>query len=180
MVALAREPLTARDVRKLVYMRLPLWGSIQRHGPLAPGRSETSGGAFGSRLPVPWWYLDLSRAFAALNPRTAGVGHDGNFAGFLHLPFNDLQLSVWLYYVDELGSELAIDTARADRQHWQHDREREIAKAAKQRDWRGDDLVAARLHCSGRTAHRYRTEAVWAMAQFVRWGDEFDNGSALG
>jgi hypothetical protein len=182
MVALAREPLTMRDARKLVYGLLPQWGSILRDG--TPRRSALdalrSGSKAGSALPAPYWFFDLSRAFAALNPATSGLADEGRTAWLVHAPLTDQQRAVWHYYVDGLGLEVAIDTARADKQQWAHDRDRELAKAAQARDWRGDDLVAARLHCTGRTAHRHRTEAVWAMAEFGRWDRDdacLDNGS---
>ena len=168
MSALAREPLTARDVRRLVYGRLDLWGSIQKHGPLAAPKGEITGGAFGSRLPVPTWCTDLTLAFAALNPDTAGLGRDGRTAWLLHAPFNDQQRVIWAYYV-ERPDDSAPDTRRADAMQWQHERERERSKAVKDHNSERDAAVARLLHLDSRAVRYLRQRAVWTMATHVGW-----------
>jgi len=162
--------MASREVRKLVYGRLPLWGSIQRDGPLASVHTG-SGGAFGPRMAVPHWCLDLSRAFAALNDAGPHLrGYRFSTIGRAH--FNDMQAVVWAYYVE--GADEPLDMRRADKQQWAHDRDREVTKAVKARDWRVDDEIAKRLHLSARTARRLRTDAVWLMATLVNWEDEVD------
>lgn len=161
--------MASREVRRLVYGRLPLWGSIQRDGPLASPHSN-HGGSFGPRLCVPTWCTDLTCAFAALNPQTTGLAARGDTAWLVHAPFNDMQRVVWAYYVD--GAATPLDLRRADKQQWAHDRDREIAKEQKARDWRVDDEIALRLHLSGRTARRLRTGAVWLMATLVNWEED--------
>jgi hypothetical protein len=176
--------MASREVRSLLFkVRLPLWGDYLQHGYL-PGQGDgiPSGNKPGSRLPAPVWFFDIARAFAALNPATVGLADDDNLAWLLHAPFNDEQRAVWLYYVEGLGLELPVSLARAEKQQWAHERDRELGKAVKQRDWRGDELVAERLHCTARTAQRYRVGAVWAIAAFVQWhrpDDWLDSGSKV-
>lgn len=162
--------MASREVRKLVYGRLPLWGSIQRDGPLASVHTG-SGGAFGPRMAVPHWCLDLSRAFAALNDAGPQLrGYRFSIAGRSHL--NDMQRVIWAYYVE--GADTPLDLRSANATVFEHQRQYELKRAQKSRDWRVDDEIAKRLHLSGRTARRLRTDAVWLMATLVNWEDEVD------
>lgn len=165
--------MTAEQVRALVRGRLKLWGEYQRYGYL-PGRGDgiRSGNKPDSRLPAPDWFFDLSRAFAALNENTPiPVASNGRIKHLAQSRFTPQQRTLWLYYV-EAADAPPPDMHRADRTQWEHEREREQELAIKARDWRHDNVIAERLGLSARTARRYRTGAVWALALLVGWGEE--------
>lgn len=168
MSALAREPLTSKDVRRLVYGRLDLWGSIQKHGPLAIPRGERNSGSFGSRLTVPDWCTDLTIAFAALNPDTHGLAARGDTAWLVHAPFNDLQRAIWAYHVERPEDE-SPDMRRANVAQWDHERERERGKAIKDHSSERDAAVARLLHMDSRRVRYLRQSAVWTMSTLVGW-----------
>lgn len=164
--------MASLEARALVYSRLWLWRDYLTHGYL-PGQGDgiPSGSRPGSRLPCPVWLLDLSRAFAALNPATSGLADDGRIAWLLHAPFTPQQEVVWAYY----AGGRPPDTRRADAQFYQHDRDRELTKAVKSAGRARDERVAAALGLSAHAARILRYSAVSAMADFVRW-DEDDSG----
>ena len=166
MSALAREPLTMKDVRRLVYGRLPLWGEIQQHGPLGTRRGEITGGAYSSRLPVPAWCLDLSLAFARLNPDTEPRGY--RFSLATRSRFNDLQRVIFSYYVTcpDVGD---LDTRSADATLFAHQREHELMHAIKAHDSKRDAAVARVLHMDSRRVRYLRQSAVWTMSTLVGW-----------
>lgn len=163
--------LTPRDVRRMVYGRLLIWGSIVRDGPLGPSGNGTGGGAFGPRLPVPTWHLDLWRAFAALNPATRGLADCGDTAWLLHAPFDERQRVLWACYVDP-PAVAGPDLARAERQEREHEREREVARAFRAHDGARDAAIGRRLGLPPRRVRYLRSTAVWQIAAFVRWEDD--------
>ena len=167
MSALAREPLTMKDVRKMVYGRLPLWGEIQQHGPLAPPRDgNVISGAFTSRLPVPAWALDLSLAFSRLNPDTILRGYRFSLASRSRM--NDHQRVIYAYYVTcpDIGD---LDTRSADKTLFAHQREAELQHAIKAHDSKRDAAVAKLLHIDSRRVRYLRQSAVWTMSTLVGW-----------
>lgn len=166
MSALAREPLTMKDVRRLVYGRLDLWGSIQKHGPLSIPRGEISGGAFGSSLAVPDWCTDLTLAFAKLNPDTQPRGY--RFSTLTRQRFNDPQRVIWVYHVERPEDE-SPDMRRANVAQWDHERERERDKAIKDHTSERDAAVARALHIDSRRVRYLRQSAVWTMSTLVGW-----------
>lgn len=173
MVAAVREPLTAREVRRLVYARLPLWGEAQRHGWL-PGRGDgiPSGNAPDSRLPAPDWLFDLSRAFASLSP-TGPAPRGFRFATLARRSLSDQQRAVYLYYVPGLlPDDTGPDTRVADAQQWQHQRDKLLHLAVRAHDSKRDALVAKAMHVDTWKARRLRANAVWLMATLVGWGRE--------
>jgi hypothetical protein len=171
MVAAVRESLTMKDVRRLVYGLLPLWGEIQRHGPLAPQRhGSIVSGAFGSRPPVPSWCTDLTLAFARLNPDTRHLDDPDRTAWLVHAPFNDEQRVIWAYYVpSDALPDAGPDTRAADSTIFAHQREAELKHAIKNHDSARDSAVAKLLHLDSRRVRYLRQGAVWALASLVGW-----------
>lgn len=170
MSALAREPLTMKDVRRLVYARLPLWGDYLKHGYLPRhasdiGRSSTKPG---SRLPAPDWLFDLSCAFAKLNPTTASYAYGAHQGWLAHVQFNDYQRTIWAYYV-EAPDAGDIDTRSADATLFAHQREHELQHAIKAHDSKRDAAVARVLHIDSRRVRYLRQSAVWTMSTLVGW-----------
>lgn len=162
-------PMTRDEARSKVYGRLWEWGDITKHGYL-PGRAGD--GQPGSRrvdapLPVPDWHLDLTRAFADLNPATRGLASRGDTAWLLHVRFNRQQEVLWLYYVDGLGGR-DTDPIPDEVIH----SPRLLAKEEKAKNSEGDNRVGHALGIAGCTVREHRSNAVTRITDFVHWHDD--------
>lgn len=123
-----------------------------------------------SALPCRDWYLDISRAFAALCPATFGLANTGTLAWYAHARHvTREQEAIWLYYVEGLGSE---EFRRDFRAMSPEAREQTLAtwdvpRAYQVRDDAGDGLVAARLGIPATTAYDRRVKGVGRMVDFL-------------
>lgn len=161
--------MASREVRRAVYRALPLWGDAQLHGYL-PGLGDgiPSGNKPDSRLPIPDEFLDLSCAFAAMNPDPRAQPRGWRFSKAARRYFTPHQQVIWLYYSPDDDAP-PPDTTKADAYQWEHERERERAKVVKAHDSERDALVGAALGLKSWKVRRLRSEAVWEIAAFVRW-----------
>jgi hypothetical protein len=126
---------------------------------------------FGPRLPCESDYLDISRAFAALNPRLPARVDD---LGFYRATgqLTRQQLGIWYFYVEAWG-------AKKYREDWKamSPETRTVLLEMEQQhpnrygnlndDLRGDDLVGDALGITGRTVRRDRTDAIDAMLAYL-------------
>lgn len=86
---------------------LVAWGAWRAGGAVTRGRSLreivgttiNAGRKHGSKLPVPVEYLDLSIAFANLNPAHRRLGWDGDPTWLQHVPLTKQQRVLWEKYV---------------------------------------------------------------------------------
>lgn len=196
MSALAREPLTLKDVRSRVYRDLWDWGQAQQHGYIPAKRQDGnhSGAAPSSRMPLPDRLLDIDRGFHALNPTKVIPIRGVRYSYLARQQFNRLQRVVWLFYVgdtdhpDEQQREplglgwLARDHQRIIEKYPANvvnlKRDAETEQLGEGRDWRGDGAVGERLGIGGRQAHRLRCMAIFQIANFVKW-ELLDDGSDM-
>lgn len=163
---------TAKGVRDALWG----WGESVKHGYWkghVPADPDTPRLAvhFGPRLPCHAEYLDLSRAFAALNPKLPTRIDDLGFyraTGQLTRP----QLGIWYFYVEGWG-------AKKFREDWQamgreartlllELEEQHPGRHVVLDDARGDELVAEKLGISRRTVYRDRNEAIDRMLAFLQ------------
>ncbi len=152
-----------------------LWGHAVKHGHwqgTAPADPETPRLAanFGPRLPCRDFYLDLSRAFAALAPATLGLANTGTLSWYAHAPqITREQEAIWLYYVEGLGSEefrrdfkaLSPEARALTLATW------DAPRAYAVEDQAGDGLLAARLGISRRAAYDRRIRGVGRMVDYL-------------
>jgi hypothetical protein len=152
------------------------WGDGVKHGhwpghppadPDVPRLSVT----FGPRLPCRADFLDISRAFAALNPALPTRIDD---LGFYRATgqFTRQQLGLWLFYVEAMG-------AKKYREDWkamspetrtvllEMEQQHPSRVSSLDDDLRGDDLVGDALGITGRTVRRDRKDALDAMLAFL-------------
>ena len=151
------------------------WGDAQAHGPWrghAPADPQTPRLAvfFGPRLPCDAALIDVSRAFAALNPRLPRRLDDlGSY--YASRQFTRPQVVLWLYYVRVWGTvRFRQDWATLSREArtllLELD-ERRPGRHVVPEDGRGDALIAAHLGVSRRTVYYDRNRAIDAMLAFL-------------
>lgn len=156
-----------------VGLREGFWPSTVPHDPEMPRLSVH----YGPRLPCTTDYLDLSRAFAALNPQTQYLPAD-NLAWLAHTPFNRHQTVLWLYYVESWGNRQAREDFAAlpayRRDAWLELLASTASGAAAIEDATGDEEVAKRIprlrgtgHISRNRAAALRAEAIRSMVDFL-------------
>lgn len=152
------------------------WGYAQTHGAWkghAPADPDTPRLAvhFGPRLPCDAALIDVSRAFAALNPALPSRIDDLGFY-FATKQFTRPQQVIWLYYCVGWGTKKFRDDWRvmpieARTLLLELDAARPGAHVVPE-DSRGDDLIAARLRCSRRTTFYDRNDAINRMVAFLQ------------
>lgn len=163
---------TAKSIRDSLWE----WGEAQTHGHWrghTPADPDTPRLAvhFGPRLPCHADHLDMSRAFAALNPSLPKRIDDFGFY-YTTRQFTRPQNVLWLYYCLAWG-------ALKFRQDWQamSPEARSLLLELEAQhpgrhvlvdDLRGDDLIAARLRVSRRTVYYDRNRAIEQMVAYLQ------------
>lgn len=152
------------------------WGEYVKHGywkGFAPADPDTPRLAthFGPRLPCDDWYLDLSRAFAALHPATRGLADAGAMGWVVRVPtLSPEQEAIRLYYVEGFGLHQFRRRFRAlsdEKRSQLLELWRDNPGAYAVEDTDGDGLVAARVDCHPKTAERRRLRGVERMVAFL-------------